>query len=302
MGIGVAIGLIGGKLLILVLARIRLGGSGLYPVLTLVLAGVLYGAASFAGGSGFSAVFVAGLLLGDARLPYGSEIDRFTAGLASLAEVAVFLALGLTIELGGIRGSDWLAGVVILLALAVVIRPAVVVATLARSRLSRRERAFIAWSGLKGAVPILLAAFAVLGGVPNAERIYDVVFVVVLGSVVIQGGLVPAVAARLQIPMRLQPALPWELSVRLAEPPLDRVELTVERGSDAESTRLIDLGLGPHAWVTLVIREARAVAPHPDLELRANDVVFVLGHEHEHELAALFTGGRSNGVDQVAEE
>jgi len=96
-----------------------------------------------------------------------------------------------------------------------VIRPAVVVATLARSRLSRRERTFIAWSGRKGAVPILLAAFAVLGDVAHAEHIYDVVFVVVLGSVVFRGGLVPAVAARLQIPMRLQLALPWELSVDL---------------------------------------------------------------------------------------
>ena len=200
MGIGLAFGLIGGRLMIEVLGRVRLGGSSLYPVLTLVLAAALYGGTSLAGGSGFLAVFILGLLLGDARLPYASEIDRFTAGLASMAEVAVFLALGLTIDLGGIAGDDWLGGLAILLALALVVRPLVVVLTLARSALSRPEKAFIAWSGLKGAVPILLAAFAVLGGVPDAGRIYDVVFVVVLGSVVVQGGLVPAVAARLRHP------------------------------------------------------------------------------------------------------
>jgi potassium/hydrogen antiporter len=289
MGIGLAFGLIGGKLLIALLGRVRLGVSSLYPVLTLVMAAVLYGATALTGGSGFLAVFVAGLLLGDARLPYAGEIDRFTAGLASLAEVAVFLALGLTIDLGGIAAADWLGGFAILLALALLIRPLVVVLTLARSALNRREKAFIAWSGLKGAVPILLAAFAVLGGVPHAERIYDVVFVVVLGSVVVQGGLVPAVAARLRIPMQLQPALPWELSVKVAEPPSDRVELSVEPGSPADGARLGDLPLGERAWVTIVVRDAQAIPPRPDLKLQAGDAVFLLGVDDEPALADAFT-------------
>ena len=289
MGIGLAFGLIGGRLMIELLGRVRLGGSSLYPVLTLVLAAALYGGTSLAGGSGFLAVFILGLLLGDARLPYASEIDRFTAGLASMAEVAVFLALGLTIDLGGIASDDWLGGLAILLALALVVRPLVVVLTLARSALSRPEKAFIAWSGLKGAVPILLAAFAVLGGVPDAGRIYDLVFVVVLGSVVVQGGLVPAVAARLRIPMQLQPALPWELSVNLAEPPLDRVQLSVEPGSPADGGRLGDLPLGERAWVTVVVRDAQAVPPRPDLKLEADDSVSFLGVDDEASLAEAFT-------------
>lgn len=291
MGIGLILGVIGGRLLIALLGRIRLGSSGLYPVLALVLAGVLYGATSLVGGSGFLAVFLAGLMLGDARLPYAGEIDRFTVGLASLSEVAVFLALGLTINLGAIEGRDWLAGLVLLLVLALLIRPLVVVVTLARSALSRREKTFVAWAGLKGAVPILLAAFAVLGGVPDSSRIYDLVFVVVLGSVVIQGGLVPAVAARLRIPMQLQPALPWELSVRLAEPPRDRVELAVQRGSPADGRRLDDLPLGDRAWVTLVVRDAHAVPPRPELVLYADDVVFMLGVEDEPGLAEAFAAG-----------
>ena len=289
MGIGLAFGLVGGRLLIALLGRIRLGGPSLYPVLTLVMAAVLYGATSLTGGSGFLAVFIAGLLLGDAKLPYAGEIDRFTEGLASLAEVAVFLALGLTIHLGEIATEDWLGGLAILLALALVVRPLVVVVTLARSALNPRERAFIAWSGLKGAVPILLAAFAVLGDVPNAERIYDIVFVVVLGSVVVQGGLVPAIAARLRIPMQLQPALPWELSVKLAEPPSDQLELAVEPGSPADGSRLADLPLGERAWVTLVVRDAKAVPPRPDLELQAGDTVFFLGVDDEPALGEAFT-------------
>ncbi|MCW3040558.1 MAG: potassium/proton antiporter [Solirubrobacterales bacterium] len=290
MGIGVAFGLAGGLLLVRVLGRIRLDGAGLHPVLVLAFAGVLYGATSLSGGSGFSAVFVTGLLLGDARLPYAGEIDRFTVSLASLAEVAVFLALGLTVDLGGIAGEDWLGGAAILLVLAVVVRPLVVVLTLARSSLGRRERAFIAWSGLKGAVPILLAAFAVLGGVPDSARIYDLVFVVVLGSVLIQGGLVPAVAARLRIPMQLQPELPWELSVRLAEPPDDRAELVVEAGSAADGAAIAALPMGADAWVTLVVRDDRALPPRPELRLRPGDAVFLLGVHGEPALADAFTG------------
>lgn len=293
MGIGVTLGLIGGKLLISALGRLRLGDSGLYPVFALATAGLLYGLTSLAGGSGFSAVFVAGLLLGDARLPYAGEIDHFTVSLASLAEVAVFLALGLTIDIAVIASEDWLAGVVIFMVMAVLVRPLVVVLTLVRSALSWPEKAFIAWSGLKGAVPILLATFAVLGGVPDNQRIYDVVFVVVLASVVIQGGMVPTIAARLRIPMQLQPELPWELSVRLAEPPRDRVELTVEPGSPADGGRLHALPLGDRAWVTLVVRGAHAVPPRPDLTLRAGDVLFLLGVDDEPLLAEAFSEGAS---------
>ena len=292
MVIGGALGVIGGRVLIAVVGHLRLGGSALYPVLTLALAGLLYGATAFAGGSGFLAVFVAGLLLGDAKLPYAGEIDRFTSGLASLAEIAVFLALGLTIDLGSIAGDDWLGGLAILVVLALVVRPLVVLLTLSRSALSRPEKAFVGWSGLKGAVPILLAAFAVIGGVPDAARIYDVVFVVVLGSVVVQGGLVPVVARRLRIPMQLHPALPWELSVRLAEPPADRLELSVEAGSPADGGRIADLPLGDRVWVTLVVRDGRAIPPRPDLVLEAADAVFFLGADDEPGLIDAFTGVR----------
>ncbi len=289
MGIGVALGLVGGKVLVAALGRVRLGDAGLHPVFALACAGLLYGVTSLAGGSGFSAVFVAGLLLGDARLPYAGEIDRFTVSLASLAEVAVFLALGLTINLGGISSADWLDGLALFLVMAVIVRPLVVLLTLARSALGRPEKALIAWSGLKGAVPVLLAAFAVLGHVPGHQRIYDVIFVVVLASVLVQGSLLSTVAARLRIPMQLQPDLPWELSVKLAEPPRDRVEVAVESGSAANGARIDDLPLGDRAWVTLVVRDAHAIAPRPDLTLHGGDIVFLLGIDDEPTLTDAFS-------------
>jgi cell volume regulation protein A len=254
-----------------------------------------------AGGSGFGAVFVAGLLLGDERLPYAGEIDRFTASLASLAEVAVFLALGLTIELSGITATEWVQGLGLFLVMAIIIRPLVVTVTLVRSGLGRREKAFIAWSGLKGAVPILLGAFAALSHVSQHARIYDLIFVVVLASVVVQGGLVPTVAARLAIPMQLAPDLPWELSVKLAEPPRDRVQHVVAGRSAADGASLAQLPFGAEGWVTLVLRDDQAFAPRPDLILRAGDVVFLLGAGDPAALAAAFARPGQPAVDRAAD-
>ena len=205
MSVGVVLGVLGAFVLMPVLRRVRLGSEGLYPVLALVLAGALYGATSLAHGSGFLAVFILGLVLGDARTPYKGEIERFSGSLASLAELAVFVALGLTIDISALPGEVWLDGIVLALVLALLARPLVVLLTLGAARLSWAERAFITWSGLKGAVPILLAAFAVLGNVAGAERVYGVVFVVVLVSVVGQGTLVPFVARALAIAIRERP-------------------------------------------------------------------------------------------------
>jgi cell volume regulation protein A len=201
MSIGAALGLAGGLLLLPLLRRVRLPSAGLYPVLALGLAGCIYGVTSLAQGSGFLAVFIAGLVLGDERTPFDLEIERFHGSLASLAELVVFIALGLTVSLGALSGRIWLEGIVLAVILALLLRPVVVAGTLAFAHLRRNERIFIAWSGLKGAVPILLAAFAVIGGAEDADRVYGIVFVVVLVSVVGQGSLVPLVARTLGIRM-----------------------------------------------------------------------------------------------------
>jgi potassium/hydrogen antiporter len=198
MVVGGVGGLIGARLALALLARVRLPSEALHGLLVLTLAGALYGAVTLATGSGFLAVFVLGLKLGDAdeQVLHHREITQLTGALSTAAELVVFVALGLTVHLGGLTGDDWLDGIVLAVAMAVVIRPAVVAVTLAPVTLTAGERAFIAWSGLKGAVPILLAAFALIAGVDHGPELYDVVFIVVLLSVVVQGTLVPAVGAR----------------------------------------------------------------------------------------------------------
>jgi potassium/hydrogen antiporter len=276
MAVGTAIGLVGGRLLLPLLRRLPLPAEGFYPVLALALAGVLYSAASLAHGSGFLAVFIAGLILGDSRLPYKREIERFHISLATLAEIVVFVGLGLTVSLGSLSAHVWRDAVLLLLVLAFVARPLVVAMALATARLRWAERAFIAWSGLKGAVPILLAAFAVIGGVPNASSVYGIVFVVVLLSVVGQGTLVPFVATALRVPMHERPLRPWQLSVGLAQEPEGAREFTVGAGSRAENAELRTLPLGKNVWVTLVVRDGAAVAPRGSLRLRAGDRLVLL--------------------------
>jgi potassium/hydrogen antiporter len=217
MAIGVAFGLAAARF-VPQLRRVRLPSEGLYPVFVAVMAAGLYAVTSLASGSGFLAVFVAGLFLGDASLPRKGEIERFHGSLAGLAEIVVFIVLGLTIDITHLSGETWLHGIVLWLVLAVIARPLSVVLTLTGSSLAVHERAFIAWSGLKGAVPILLAAFAILGGVEGADRAYGVVFVVVLLSVVAQGSLVPWVARRLGVPIEERSAAAAKANLRTSDP------------------------------------------------------------------------------------
>jgi cell volume regulation protein A len=289
MTVGALAGLAGGRVMVSALRRARLPNEGMYPVFALILAAGLYAGTTLAHGSGFLAVFLAGMLVGDARLPYKRQVQRFQQSLATLAELVVFVALGVTVRIADLSARDLLEAAVIFVALAALIRPAVTAAALARSGMSGRERGFIAWSGLKGAVPILLAAFAVLGGAPGADHVYELVFVVVLLSVVVQGTLVPTVARRLGIPMRERDRLPWELSVRVGEEPLGAKEVQVAAGSTADGSMIADLPLGAEAWVTLIVRDGAAIEPRASVELRAGDRLLVLAEgEEEGEVRQLF--------------
>jgi potassium/hydrogen antiporter len=202
IAVGFVVGVVGAYGLVLLMRHVRLPSAGLYPVRTLAAAGVIYGVASVLHGSGFLAVFIAGIVSGDERTPYAQDVERFMTSLASLAEIAVFVALGLTIDLTSLSARTWLDGLVLAVLLAFVARPVVVGALLLPARLRVGERLFVMWSGLKGAVPIFLAAFAILAGVKDASRIYDIVFVVVFFSVAVQGSSIPLAARLCGVPMR----------------------------------------------------------------------------------------------------
>jgi cell volume regulation protein A len=202
MSIGLVVGIAGAVALGGLLRWSPLPDRTLYPIAVVLAAGAIYGAAAVAHGSGFLAVFVAGIIVGDLQYDARRAVRAFNSALSDLGELAAFVALGLTIDLAFIADEGlWWRGLVLAVLLGFVIRPLVVGPLLAAMRLTWGERGFIVWSGLKGAVPILLASLAVVGGADDAAEIYGMVFVVVLFSVVVQGTLVPTVAARLRVPM-----------------------------------------------------------------------------------------------------
>jgi cell volume regulation protein A len=249
-----------------------------------VLAGVLviFGAATVAHGSGFLAVIVAGILIGDEPAPYKREIQRFHSSLASLAEIVAFVMLGLTMRLSELASaSAWADGLILAALLAFVIRPVLGGLISLPVRLSVPERVFFLWTGLRGAVPILLGMAIVESGTPGAARAYQVIFVIVGFSVTIQGGLVPTLARRLRIPLRSIEPEPWSLGVRFSEEPEGLHRYHVAKGSGADGSQVADLPCGENAWVSLVVRDGTLLTVSGDTTLREGDDVLLLADPGE---------------------
>ena len=275
MVVGTAVGVVGAWFLLQLMRRFALPSEGLYPVRTLVSAGLVFGLATVAHGSGFLAVFVAGILLGDERAPYKREIERFHSALASLGELVAFASLGLTVDLGVLgRGDVWGPGLAIGGLLALVIRPLLNAPLLLGSGLDRGERAFVLAAGLKGAVPLLLGSMLLPGD--RGEQLYGVVVVVVLVSVLLQGTLVPVMARLLGVRMRQVEQEPFSIGIRMRAAPRGVQRHTVEGGSVADGLRLSQVpGLAEGTWVSLLLRGQALVPLRGDTVLLAGDEVLV---------------------------
>jgi len=203
MSVGAAIGVVGGVALGWLLSNREPLLSSQQPMRALVGVLAIYGLATVAHGSGFIAVLIAGILLGDEQERHGRSVQRFHATLANMGEVVAFIVLGLSVQLHTLLDNHaWAIGLGLAALIAFVLRPLACLPLLAPIRLRHNERMFIAWAGLKGAVPILLGALAVTGGTPDATRVYAIVFVVVLLSVGVQGSTLSLVARKMGIEMR----------------------------------------------------------------------------------------------------
>lgn len=291
MFIGLAVGLAGGVALLEFTRRVPLPTEGLYPLRVLAGALGIYGLAALADGSGFLAVFTAGIVLCDARAPYAREVRRFHAALAGLAEITAFAVLGLTVSLRSLPHGDALGiGLVLAVLLAFVVRPLLVGLLLIPVRLPGRERVLVLWAGLKGAVPILLGTYILTGAVPDRARLYSVIFVVVAFSVLIQGGLLPTLAARLRVPMRIVEPEPWSLGVRLRHEPQNVRRVVVASGTPADGHRIDELELGQGVWISIALRGGRLMDLGGQTVLRAGDEVLLLTDpDDDGDAAAPFT-------------
>jgi potassium/hydrogen antiporter len=280
LAVGGVVGVGGGWLLLQLMRRVPLPSEALYPVQTIAFALLLYGVATACDGSGYLAVFLAGIIVGDARAPYKREIERFTGALASIAEIVAFVVLGLSVDLSSVFDGNQVWKALGLAALLIVIvRPLLVGFLLLPVRLTRGERLFVTLSGLKGAVPILLGTYVLVDGADHARVIYHVVFVVVFVSVMLQGGLVPTLARLLHVPMRVVEPEPWALGMRFQDEPEGLHRYVVAEGSPADGCTISALDVGEDFWISMVSRHGRLVQVRGNTVLQAGDEVLALAEE-----------------------
>ncbi|ASW56014.1 potassium/proton antiporter [Plantactinospora sp. KBS50] len=290
--VGYLVGLLGRT----ALRRGALPAAGLYPIAVIGLTVLAYAAAGVLHASGFLAVYAAGVVLGNARLPHRQAILGFADGLAWLAQIGLFVLLGLLVTPGRLAGAV-LPAVVTGLALILVARPLSVAISAIGFRLRLREQAFLSWAGLRGAVPVVLATIPLSLRSPGADRLFDVVFVLVVIFTVVQAGTLPAVARRLRV---TAPAEATEMHVETA--PLERMradllQLEIPPGSRLAGVHVDELRLPVGASVTLVLRDGRGFVPGRDTRLRAGDSLLIVATAQardatEHRLRAVSRRGR----------
>lgn len=259
-----------------VVNRVELRAAGLYPALTMGVALLAYGLPAFLGGSGFLAVYLAGIVLGNAPLVFKRGIWMAHDGGAWLAQIVMFVTLGLLAtpsRIAEVAAEGALIGGVLIF----VARPVAVLVTLLPFGFRARELVFLSWAGLKGAIPIILAMYPLLAGLPDALRMFDVVFFVVLLSALLQGWSLPLVADRTGVRGDPEPEPPVTLEITsLKHVDGDIVDYLVGPGSFAAGRRVRDLALPESAVVAMLVRGADVIPPRGSTEIREGDHVFVV--------------------------
>ncbi|HWU31420.1 MAG TPA: potassium/proton antiporter [Marmoricola sp.] len=271
-GLGFAVGWLGAQ----ALRRIALPSSGLYPLSVMAIAVLGYATPASVHASGFAGVYVATLLLGNADLPHRAATKSFAEGLAWLAQIGLFVMLGLLASPGRIGwevvGTAIAAGVLLTL----VARPISVALSSLVKPMPWREAAFISWAGLRGAVPIVLATIPLAANVPQATRLFDVVFVMVVVFTLITGPTLPWVAKVLKVTRRSEPR---DLDVEAA--PLERIaadllQLRISPVSRLHGVEVSELRLPKGASVSLIVRDGESLVPEPREILRHGDDLLVV--------------------------
>jgi cell volume regulation protein A len=281
MVLGIVIGFIMGKAIVFKVNRLRLDFEGLYPVLTLSLVIFTYGLTASIGGSGFLAVYIAGLMMGGSEFVHKQSLTRFHDGLAWLMQITMFLILGLLVFPSRLFPVV-LAGVLISLFLIFIARPIGVFLSLPFGKINFKEKTFISWVGLRGAVPIILATFPLLAGVPKADILFNIVFFIVITSVLIQGTTIPIVAKWLGVeaPDTKTKTEHVEFEFRY-DSDSEKTELTIPPGSEVVGKQVVELGLPESAIIMLIKREDSSIVPRGGTVIEPGDKLLFLAEKND---------------------
>jgi cell volume regulation protein A len=296
LAIGAAIGLAVGWLGSWGLRHVALPASGLYPIAVMAIAVTAYAAGSLAHGSGFLGVYLASMVMGNAKLPHWPATRGFADGLGWIAQIGMFVLLGLLVTPHEL-GDDVLPALVIGLVLTMVARPLSVSLCLTPFRVPWQEQTLMSWAGLRGAVPIILATIPMVNGVDSSRRIFNIVFVLVVVYTLVQGPTLPWLARKLRLGGDPEAA---DLGVESA--PLERLRghllsVAIPDGSKMHGVEVDELRLPGGAAVTLVVREGTSFVPAPSTVLRRGDELLVVATDPvrdaaERRLRAVGHGGK----------
>jgi cell volume regulation protein A len=256
----------------------------------LTFAFLAFGISTLAHGSGFLAVYVAALVLGNGALPYKAGILRVHDALAWLSQILMFLVLGLLVFPSRLAEVAWV-GLALALFLAIIARPVVVALCLLPFGFKVKEIALVGWAGLRGAVPIILATFPVLAGAPGAGRIFDVVFFIVVANAIVPGGTVPWVTRRLGLESSEPPAPTAVLEIESVQPLRGRLaSFYIDEALAVAGVSLADLPFPEGAAATMIVRGTEIIAPKGGTILEPGDHVYVLMRPEDEATILLMFG------------
>ncbi|WP_233518424.1 potassium/proton antiporter [Streptomyces corynorhini] len=299
LAIGACIGLAVGWAGAFGLRRVALPASGLYPIAVMAIAVAAYALGAAAHGSGFLAVYLASMVLGNSKLPHAPANRGFAEGLGWIAQIGMFVLLGLLVTPHQL-GDDFMPALIVGLVLTVVARPLAVLVSLAPFRIPWQEQALMSWAGLRGAVPIILATIPMVAGIEGSLRIFNIVFLLVVVYTLVQGPTLPWLAKALRLGASTDTA---DLGIESA--PLERLRghllsVAIPEGSKMHGVEVAELRLPPGSAVTLVVRDDKSFVPLPATVLRRGDELLVVATDPvrdaaEQRLRAVAQGGKLAG-------
>ena len=294
LGVGAVVGMGIGWGAVQAFRRVELATPGLYPVASIAVAALAFGLADELHGSGFLSVYLAGLMLGTTRVPAKRTIIAFHEGVAWVAQISMFLVLGLLVFPSQLVDVA-VQGTVLALALAIFARPVATFIATAITRFTLAERVILGWAGLRGAIPVVLATFPLIEGIEGSLEFFNIVFFAVLVSTLLQGTTFEALARRLGVTTR-EPALPRPLTETgtIRRLGAEVVEYTVAPDDTAVGHRVRDLGLPRDAVVNVIVRGDEAIPPRGSTRIEIGDELHILvRHEVADEIDDLVASWRS---------
>ncbi|SIS45185.1 potassium/proton antiporter [Salimicrobium flavidum] len=278
MGLGLVLGLILGKTASISINNIRLDSSALYPILSVAFALVTYSITAFVGGSGFLAVYVAALVIGNSELTYRYSIFQFNEGFAWMAQILMFIILGLLVFPGQLFTPEIMGnGFLLAFLLILIARPAAVFLSLIKMNYTIKEKIFISWAGLRGAVPIVLATFPIVEGLDASRLMFNIVFFIVLTSALVQGSTISYVAAKLNLVGEKKdvPHHSIEL-ISMGKAQAEMIQFQTNRESAVVGKKLHEISFPNRANVSAIIRNNHVITPYGETEIKAGDFLYIL--------------------------